>query len=258
MNKIICGDSAVVLKKYPDNHFALTVTSPPYDDNRKYKGHSFDFETIAQELFRVTKPHGCVCWNVSDTAKKGNESLTSFRQALYFQEIGFNVLDTMIIRKTPNYPRKYCYPQAHEYVFVLTKEKYCTFNPIMDHINTPDSYNNTRKTHGNRQPDGTIKKRNRHNYNKYSARWNIWEVNVGYFRSATDKIAYKHPAIMAEKLARDLILSWSNPGDLVLDPFAGSGTTLKMAKLTKRDSIGIEISQEYCDEIIKPRLRLKK
>ena len=81
----------------------------------------------------------------------------------------------------------------------------------------------------------------------------MWSIPVGGGHSTKDKIAYKHPAIFPEKVVEDHIISWSNEGDVVLDPFAGSGTTLKMAKKLKRNYIGIEISAEYI-KIIHERL----
>ena len=79
MSKIIHGDSAEVLKQLPNNSIDLTVTSPPYDDLRSYNGFSFDFETIANELFRVTKEGGVVVWIVGDQCVNGSETLTSFK-----------------------------------------------------------------------------------------------------------------------------------------------------------------------------------
>lgn len=220
----------------------LTVTSPPYDNLRKYNGYSFDFERTAQELYRITKEGGVVVWVVGDQTFKGSESGTSFKQALYFKEIGFNLHDTMIYEKSGfAYPESNRYAQIFEYMFILSKGKPNTVNLIKDR---PNKYVGTM---GGNHRGGLCKR------GEFGTRFNIWRYNNGKFNSSKDKVAFKHPAIFPEKLAEDHILSWSNEGDLVFDPFAGSGTTLKMAKVNNRKFIGMEISKEYCD-IIKERL----
>ena len=249
LNKIIQGDCLEKLKDIPDNSIDLVVTSPPYDDIRDYKGYSFDFESIAKELFRVTKQGGVVVWIVGDKTNNGTESGISFRQALYFKEVGFNLHDTMIWYKhTPPLTHKR-YEQHFEYMFVLVKGKIKTFNPIM-----VDKIYNDKRTHKmvRRESDGSYDM-GFSSKNKTKIKGNVWSIPVGGGHSTKDKIAYKHPAIFPEKVVEDHIISWSNEGDVVLDPFAGSGTTLKMAKKLKRNYIGIEISAEYI-KIIHERL----
>ena len=98
--KFIHGDCLEIMPTLADKSVDLTVTSPPYDNLRTYNGNSqFDFEGIAKELFRVTKDGGVVVWVVGDANINGSETGTSFRQALYFKEIGFNLHDTMIYQK---------------------------------------------------------------------------------------------------------------------------------------------------------------
>ena len=245
------GDCVEVMRTLPDNSIDLTVTSPPYDNLRTYKGFSFDFEGTAQELYRVTKQGGVVVWVVGDATIKGSETGTSFRQALYFKEIGFNLHDTMIYvkRKLPINCKRY--DQRFEYMFVLTKGAIETFNPLMVKNKQAGRTNTGAKQ---RQKDGSTKKiHDDSQIKEYAIMGNVWEVYAGYMRSTKDKNAYQHPAIFPEQLAHDHILSWSNEGDTVLDPFAGSGTTLKMAERLGRHSIGVEIAEEYC-EIIRTRM----
>jgi DNA modification methylase len=253
MNKLICGDSAVELKKLITESVDLTVTSPPYDNIRQYSGYSFDFETIARELFRVTKHGGVVVWVIGDGIKDGDNSGTSFKQALYFKEIGFNLYDVIIYAKNNiTFPHKNRYHKAFEYMFILSKGKPKTVNLIEDRKN---KYGGTH-TWGNmtqREPDGTLTNKGQKYIKEYGVRYNIWNYTVGKGNVTKDKIAYKHPAIFPERLAHDHIVSWSNEGDLVLDPFCGSGTTCKMAKQLHRDYIGIDISEEYL-EITRKRL----
>jgi site-specific DNA-methyltransferase (adenine-specific) len=246
-----CLDGLKLLK---ENSIDLVITSPPYDNLRNYDGYSFDFENIAKELFRVLKNGGVIVWIVGDKTINGSETGTSFRQALYFKEIGFNLHDTMIYEKDSiSFPETNRYSQIFEYMFIFSKGKPKTFNCIKDRKNK--WYNGKKEIKGHyRTSDGEVKRHNKQNLlQEYGARFNIWRISTGHQKSTLDKCAFKHPAIFPEKLARDHILSWSNEGDVVLDPFAGSGTTLKMAKLGNRNFIGFEISEEYC-KIMEERL----
>ena len=244
INKIYCMDCVEGIKLLPNECIDLTVTSPPYDNLRTYKGFTWDFESVAKELYRVTKQGGVVVWIVGDATVNGSETGTSFKQALYFKEIGFNLHDTMIWNKGSfAYPSKNRYHQVFEYMFIFSNGKPNTFNSIKDRKN---SYLGDRGASG-RNKDGirnTGKSTVREGYGK---RFNIWNYPIGGGHCTKDKIAYKHPAIFPEALAQDHILSWSNPGDIVLDPMCGSGTTCKMAKLNGRNYIGIDIAEEYVE-----------
>jgi len=255
LNKIICGDAVEVMRRFPSSSIDLVITSPPYDELRNYNGYVFNFEGIARGLFRVMKKGGVVVWVVGDQTTKSNETGTSFRQALYFKQVGFNLFDTMIYLKTPRgaVGNNKTYWQAFEYMFVLSKGTPKTINLLKDRENK-DERGGDRGT--KRLHDGTLLKLKRAGYSKYGRRTNVWEYLIGRGHSASDDIAYKHPAIFPEKLVQDHIISWSNPGDVVFDPMCGSGTTCKMAKLNKRDFIGIDISSEYC-KIAEGRLRQK-
>ena len=240
-NQIYHGDSAEVLKTFEPDCIDLTVTSPPYDNLRTYNGFTFDFETIAKELYRVTKPGGVVVWVVGDETKDFGESLTSFRQALYFQSCGFSI-ETMIYQKdrvtaTGNMS---LYLQAFEYMFVMFKGKPKTINLLRDRKNQAGKSNGF----GSRLPDGS-KKLEKYDIPEYGKRMNVWKINP-----SNEGL---HPAPFPESLARDHILSWSNEGDIVLDCFCGSGTTPKQAKELSRQYVGIEISLEYV-ELINKRL----
>jgi DNA modification methylase len=248
LNKIYCGDNLKLIKQLDDNSIDLTVTSPPYDNLRDYKGYSWDFENLAKELYRVTKQGGVVVWVVGDATINGSETGTSFKQALYFKEIGFNLHDTMIYEKSGMpFPAVGRYHQMFEYMFIFCKGKIKTFNPIKDEKKIWGNQGRWGKS-SERQKDGNLIETDyKPNNNEYKMRSNIWRIiNAGGF-GQTDKDAYKHPATFHEKLANDHIISWSNENDIVLDPFMGSGTTAKMAILNRRKFIGFELSQEYCD-----------
>ena len=248
--KLMAGDCVERMRELSDASAQLVVTSPPYDELRDYNGYSFPFEDIAQELYRVTADGGVVVWVVGDRIR-GGRSLTSFRQALTFQEIGFSAHDIMIYQKknTP-FMRSNAYTNAYEFMFVLSKGKPATFNPLK----VPTARHGMELLTHNKLPDG-INKKKRGELKKEKTRTNIWSYAVGLGGTTRDKIAFQHPAVFPEKLAEDHILSWSKPGDLVLDPMCGSGTTGKMALLHGRDFIGIDISREYID-IARQRLEM--
>lgn len=261
INKIYNEDCLDTMKRMPDNFIDLTVTSPPYDNLRDYKGFVFDFESIAKELFRVTKQGGVVVWVVGDKTKNGTEELIPFRQSLYFKEIGFCV-ETMIYAK-PNcpFPANVRYNQQFEYMFVFSKGIPKTFNPIKELKSEKEIRKITKKqfsfkSKSFRKKDGStlradsdIRMLNRlenSGRNTEKTKGNVWIYPSGYMISTKDKGAFAHPAIYPEQLANDHIISWSNEGDLIYDCFSGSGTTAKMAILNNRNFIGSEISKEYC------------
>lgn len=251
LNKIYNMDCLEGLKALPSDFVDLTVTSPPYDDLRKYKGYSFDFENIAKELYRVTKKGGVVIWVVADKTDKGSETGTSFKQVLSFKEIGFNLHDTMIYASDKPPLTHNRYEQKFEYMFVLSKGKPKTFNPIMEESKYAGTSKKARTfRHTGEDLEETHQKGE---VKSYKIKGNIWFYPTGYQKSTKDKIAFKHPAIFPEQLAHDHIISWSNEGDVILDCFSGSGTTPKMAKLNNRNFIGFEISEEYV-ELSKRRL----
>ena len=226
-----------------DNFIDLTITSPPYDGLRTYNGYSFPFEDIAKELYRVTKDGGVVVWIVGDATIKGSETGTSFRQALFFKECGFNLHDTMIWNKPNAMPQvdKSRFTQSFEYMFVFSKGKPNTANPIKTPTKNGGKY--LSRGDGNSQ---NINKAGGNTVAKERIAFNVYNLCVGGRNNG-------HPATFPEQLANDHIISWSNEGDLVYDPFMGSGTTAKMAKFNNRNYIGSEISKEYC-KIIEQRL----
>lgn len=240
LNKVYNENCLDTMKRMEDGFVDLTVTSPPYDNLRKYNGYSFDFEGIADELYRVTKKGGVLVWVVGDQTLKGNESGTSFNQALYFKQIGFNLYDTMIYRKKNYIPLTHKrYEQEFEYMFVFSKGKPNTFNPIM--VECKNKGKETKRTfyHTNDQNEPT-QENSPGNVRNYKQKGNVWDI-------ATNSKVKGHPAQFPEQLANDHIISWSNEGNIVYDPFCGSGTTPKMAIINNRKFIASELSKEYCD-----------
>lgn len=219
----------------------LTVTSPPYDNLRTYNGTcdwNFDiFKHVAHCLYEITKEGGVVVWVVSDATIKGSETGTSFRQALYFKEIGFNLYDTMIWQKpSPQAPTEGRYYDVFEYMFIFSKGKPKSLNLLKDRKNISAGMVSNKETRSCKED--RKKKDGKRIVAEYSRRFNVWNISRG-------KSNTSHPAVFPEQLANDHIISWSNEGDLVLDCFMGSGTTGKMAVLNNRKFIGIEKVQEY-------------
>lgn len=234
------GDCAITLAEFASESIDLTITSPPYDNLRDYQGFSFDFVELSQQLYRVTKSGGVVVWIVSDATVKGSETGTSFRQALGFMDAGFNLHDTMVWVKKGGgaigSPKTYT--QNFEYMFVLSKGVPKAVNLIYDLPN--GSYGKTCSDVGRRYPDGTVRMQVRQEPKQYSRRNNWW-----YLINNDNHEASWHPAVFPKKLVRDHIVTWSNEGDIVLDPFMGSGTTGVVCAELKRKFIGIEISKEW-------------
>lgn len=235
-NNMDCLDGLKMLK---DESIDLTITSPPYDDLRDYKGYAFDIKKVVKELYRVTKQGGVCVWVINDRVKNGSKTLTSFRHALLFQDVGFNVNDVMIWNKTNPMPqvRQPRYNQVFEYMFVFSKGKPKTFNPIMIPCKTSGLlYKSTAKqitTDKNRVHKEMV-------INKEKVSPNIWDMAVAQNKTS-------HPAVFPEELVYKHIISWSNEGDIVMDIFSGSGTTHKVALENNRRFIGFEIAKEYCD-----------
>lgn len=247
-NRIYNEDCLTTMGMMPDNFLDLVVTSPPYDDLRSYKGYSFDFDNIARELFRTVKGGGVLVWVVGDAVVNGGETGSSFRQALHFIECGFKLHDTMIYEKNgTSFPARRDgnrYSQIFEYMFVFSKGKPAKASLICDKENRWVGFTGFGKVK-TRTKEGELIDRKIKPVPEFSPRNNIWRYNTGKGYSTKDGIAHDHPAIFPEALAEDHILSWSGPGDLIYDPFMGSGTVAKMALLNGRNFIGSEISEEY-------------
>jgi len=236
-NKIYCGNCADLLKDIDDESIDMVLTSPPYDNLKEYEGYVFDFKPIVKELYRVLKPNKVVVWVVGDAVIDGSETGTSFKQALYFKEVGFNIHDTMIYEKNSStFPAQRDgnrYTQIFEYMFVFSKGK-PDGNLLCDKEN---------RCKGLTSFDGKIPPVPEH-----SPRVNIWKYNTSF----NDK--NEHPAVFPDMLAIDHIKSWSNVGDVILDPMCGSGTTPKASYEFGRDYIGMDISRRYC-EIARHRIK---
>ena len=244
INTVYCENNIVTFSRIDDEFIDLIVTSPPYDDLREYNGIEWDYKKVISEAFRTLKTGGVMVWVVGDATKDTGETGSSFMQAIFAIKIGFNLHDTMIYKKqSPAYPANINskrYSQVFEYMFVFSKGTPKTVNLLTDKENSckGQKYKNTK-----------IK--------EFSIRDNIWQYNTGGLDRQKDKIATLHPAIFPELLAADHIKTWSNENDIIYDPFAGSGTTLKVAKDLNRKYIGSEISDKYVN-IINERLNSLK
>jgi len=241
--KLIKGDNLIKIKEISDNTIDLTVTSPPYDNLRTYNNQKVftfeDFEILATELFRVTKTGGVVVWVVGDATINGSETGTSFKQALYFKECGFNLHDTMIYQKLNPQPMNHKkYNASFEYMFIFSVGIPSTFNPIM----VPCIFTGKKLSGTKYKQDGNLVQKwgNGKLSKNIKIKSNIFTYPVGSGGEKTE-----HPAIFPEQLAHDHIKSWSNEGDIILDPFMGSGTTGLVCKKLNREFIGIELDPKY-------------
>lgn len=251
MNRVHHASASELLELLPDNSIDLIVTSPPYDNLRTYNGYSFLFEEIARESYRVLKAGGVLVWVVGDASIDNSETFTSLRQALFFRDgAGFNAHDTMIYNRNGRFPESNRYWQDFEYMFVFSKGRVAKFNPLKERSKSAGR----QAAHSERQPDGSLAKpKNNRKRNEFKNLSNVWYIPNGYGVTTKDSIAYEHPAMFPEELAERHILTWSNPGDTVLDYFGGSGTTAKMALHNGRKYITGDISADYC-ELMRKRL----
>jgi len=244
INQIYNENCLNTMSRMPDGFIDLTVTSPPYDNLRTYTGemqwNENVWKGIIKELYRVTKQGGVVVWVVGDATIKGSETGTSFKQALWAMECGFNLHDTMIYRKINYIPLTHNrYEQEFEYMFIFSKGKLKTFNPTTVECKTKGSKTNGRTFYQTNSQNTPTEGHKNGLVKEHKQKGNVWEL-------ATNAGAKGHPAQFPEQLANDHILSWSNEGDLIYDTFMGSGTTGKMAVLNHRNFIGSELSEAYC------------
>jgi len=246
INQIIEGNCVEVMKSFDENVIDLTVTSPPYDDLRNYNGFVFPFKDIVKELYRITKQGGVVVWVANDATIDGSETGTSFKQALYFKEFGFNLHDTMIFRKINPIPQIYRkrYNNEFEFMFVFSKGVVKTHNPLMVNcLHAGLELNGT--TYKNFSKNEQTREKLAKPVRDKKIKGNVWEYVVG--KRQEDQEAKGHPAPFPCELVRDHIKSWTNPKDVVFDPMCGSGTTPRVACEMGRNYIGIDISHEYCE-----------
>lgn len=261
LNQIYNEDCLETMSRMEDNFIDFVLTSPPYDAMRKYggdktyhqrlkdKGYSFPFEEIAQELVRTLKPGGVIMWNVADQTVKGSRTGNSMRQALYFMELGLNLHDHLIWYKTGTpFPSPYRYRNVWENMFIFSKGKPNTFNPILKKNKTAGDVRDRRRERdhqGNRQTSKktvVIK--------EYGNDDNVWHISNHYHNSKIGT-KYEHPAVMPDEICRRHIISWTNEGDLVYDPFLGSATTTRIARDMNRQYIGSELHKPYYDVAMK-------
>lgn len=245
-NSLICCDGVEGMRALPPASIPLTVTSPPYDQTYDYGGHLWDHEKfllVAHQLWRLTMPGGVVCWVVRDQIVEGGQTGTSFRQARYFMGLGFRLHNTLIVEKQiVRGISRVRYGVAPEFVFVLSKGRPRAINLIED---KPNKYGGCEMRFSTRSRDGTLSDTEKAIIRPFGVRGNVWRYTTGSRVTAAEGYAYEHPALMPERLAYDLIASWSRPGDVVLDPFSGAATTAKMALLSHRRYLSFEVHEPY-------------
>ena len=245
LNKVYNEDCLIGMQKLDDSSIDLVVTSPPYDNLRSYNGFSFNYKDTIKQLYRVIKDGGVVIWVVNDQTINGSETGSSFKQALCFIENGFNLHDTMIYQKQNYIPLTHNrYEQSFEYMFCFSKGKPKTFNPIMipcKNAGKIESYGLSRRSSlDNNQAMRSCEETTYRETKDTKIHPNIFTYVCGTVKSG-------HPAAFPDQLAIDMVKSWSNKYDVVLDPFIGSSTTAVACIKLNRNYIGFEISEQYCD-----------
>ncbi len=244
------GDAVENLRTLETGSVQCVVTSPPYDALRTYGGFTWNFEATAQELYRVMCDGGIICWNVNDSVVNGSETLTSCHQKIFFNGLGFRIHDTMIYQKRNfSHPERTRYHQVFEYIFILSKGEPRVFNPLRDRANITAGEIGNLGVNTFTEANGSKSERSKKMTSEFGMRHNVWLGNTRGQEAMCEELP--HPGIMPEWLAHDLILSWSNVGDTVLDPFGGSGTTGMVALELGRKAVLIELNPEYCKLIEK-------
>jgi site-specific DNA-methyltransferase (adenine-specific) len=269
MNSIFNEDCRDTINRIENDSIDMVITSPPYGTMREYKGFQWNFsifQEIATGLKRILKPGGVIAWIVGDQVVNGSENCDSAKQKLFFYEkLGLRIHDTMIFQKHTGFPSgNNRYLQSFEYIFIISKGSPKTFHKFL-WVRKSFSLPGSPKCKTRRGRDGIIREIENHDLQRFREcqsdghriAGNVWYYPVGYRHSATNDIAYEHPAIFPENLVIDLLGSWSNENDLVYDPFCGSGTVPYVCLRTNRRYIGSEISQEYCD-IIEKRIKIER
>jgi site-specific DNA-methyltransferase (adenine-specific) len=219
------------------------ITSPPYENLRAYgSAPPCDTFAVIREIAAVLGMGGVCMWNVADQVVNGGESGTSFKQALHAMDCGLRLHDTMIYCKEGvTFPDSNRYHPAFEYMFVFSKGVPRHFNGIADWRNKWGGS----PMHGtDRQPSGDVTPINGigRPVLSYGLRRNWWPLANAYTGETKG-----HPAPMPYEMAAGHVLTWTAPGDTVLDPFMGSGTTgIACARLGRR-FVGIEIEPRYFD-----------
>ena len=248
-DKIYNCDCLEGMKHIPNASIDLVVTSPPYDNLRQYCGAAEDwnfdkFTQIAQQLTRVLKDGGVIIWVVGDATADGSESLTSFKQAIYFREdCGLKLYDTMLYMKANPLPQtQRRYEQVFEYMFAFSKGMPAAFNPIRVTSKRAGEYQQWgRDINTDERTAKYLRKDDVRKTNETKIHGNAFVYGIGGNPTG-------HPAVFPQQLALDQVFTWSNENDTVLDPFMGSGTTAVACIKEKRHFIGFELNKDYYDK----------
>lgn len=262
--RIIYGDCAEQLKKLPDDSVDLIVTSPPYADQRKttYGGIAVNqyvewFLPITKELLRVLKPTGTFILNIKEKVQNGERSTYVLELIMEMRKQGWLWTEEFIWHKKNCYPGKWPNRFRDAWERLLQFNKTRQFNMYQEAVMVPTgdwaktrlrNLSETDKTRDNSKVGSGFGK----NISNWEGREMAYPTNVLHL--ATECGNKNHSAAFPEALPEWFIKLFTKEGDMVLDPFAGSGTTLFVAQRMYRNSIGIEIKLDYYQQI-KERLQ---
>jgi len=254
-NQIYNGDCWELVRELPDECIPLALTSPPYGNMRDYGGHRCDTLGLIDELYRVIRPGGIAVWVEQDQIKGKRCSDSVFEHGCSFRGMGFQLVSEIVLERAGFRAPTHGHYGTPEVALVFSKGKPTVINIIKDR---PNKTAGAPVKHSVRNRQGVLEfQKTGKVVQPFGRRGCVWRYNAGFNNSSRDEFAFGHPAIMPEQVAEDLIIAFSRPGDLVLDPMCGSGTTLKMALLNHRRFLGFEIHEPYV-EIARKRVRLAR
>jgi site-specific DNA-methyltransferase (adenine-specific)/site-specific DNA-methyltransferase (cytosine-N4-specific) len=253
------GDSKKILKEYPDNFVDLIVTSPPYADRRKntYGGISPDkyvewFLPISKELLRVLKPDGTFILNIKEKAENGERNTYVLELILALRKQGWLWTEEFVWHKKNSYPGRWPNRFRDSWERLLQFNKTKKFNMYQDAVKVPiGDWANGRLKNLSQTDKIRDNAKNGSGFGKNISNWlgkeTVYPTNVLHL--STECNNKNHSAAFPDALPEWFIKLFTKENDVVLDPFAGSGTTLRIAKRMARNSIGIEIMPEYVELI---------
>ena len=244
--RILVGDCLNLLGTLPPDSVDLTVTSPPYDDLRRYDTPApLDLPALGRALLRVTRPGGVCAVVIQDASRRHAKSLSSFRLAVdWCDHAGWRLFECCLYVRhaAPGPWWRTRFRVDHEYVLIFLKgDRPRTFHKEALLVPTLHAGERVRRRPFARRgtpwgdPPPAVQ--------PLQCRGTVWR----YAASSAERNALKltHPATMPDKLAGDLIRCFSDPGGLVLDPLMGSGTTVVMAARLGRAYVGMDASAAY-------------
>ena len=249
------GDCVARLSEVSAGYFDMALFSPPYDDVRDYDGSDRpDFLQLGEQLHRTVKDGGVCAVVIADGTVDRAKTLTTFSLAVdWCRELGWRLFESVIFSKhgRPGSWWTKRFRVDHEHILIFFKG--VDVNHFdKSHLVVPSKHVGRKRMGTERLTNGQLRRMDLSFVRETKCRGTIWHYATS--NSEGNKVKVKHPATFPDLLAQDLLLCFTKPGDIVVDPFVGSGTTCVAAAMNNRRYVGIDVCQEYCD-IADVRLR---